>query len=100
MARPRKSHTVLQVWMAREKWNGKFAGVGNGGWAGSISFGSLASQIRRGYASASTNTGHAAVPGEDMAKFAYEPPEQLIDFAYRWHHETALKAKALVADVY
>ncbi len=100
IAPTRESHIVFEVWMPLEKWNGKFAGVGNGGWAGSISFGPLASQIRRGYASASTNTGHAAVPGEDMAKFAYEHPEQLIDFAYRSHHETALKAKALVEAFY
>src|SRR5437016_10156151 len=100
IAPTRESHIVFEVWMPLEKWNGKFAGVGNGGWAGSISFGPLASQLRRGYASASTNTGHAAVPGEDMAKFAYEHPEQLIDFAYRSHHETALKAKALVEAFY
>ena len=36
----------------------------------------------------------------DMARFAFEQPEQLIDFAYRSHHETALKAKALVQAFY
>ena len=76
------------MWLPLEKWNGRFAGVGNGGWAGTVSFGALATQIRRGYAAASTNTGHQAVPGVDMAKFAYEHPEHLIDFAYRSHHET------------
>ena len=35
-----------------------------------------------------------------MAKFGYEHPEQLVDFAYRSHHETALKAKALVQKFY
>ena len=77
------SHILFEVWLPLEKWNGKFAGVGNGGWAGTISFGALAGQIRRGYATASTNTGHQAMPGEDMARFAFEHPEQLIDFAYR-----------------
>ena len=58
-----ESHILFEVWMPLEKWNGKFAGVGNGGWAGTISFGALGDQLRRGYATASTNTGHEAAPG-------------------------------------
>ena len=45
-----ESHILFEVWMPLEKWNGKFAGVGNGGWAGTISFGALGDQLRRGYA--------------------------------------------------
>ena len=86
--------------MPLDNWNGKFAGVGNGGWAGIISFGPLADQLRRGYAAASTNTGHEASPGTNAAKFAFDKPEQLIDFAYRAHHETAMQAKALVQAFY
>jgi feruloyl esterase len=95
-----ESQIRFEVWMPLDKWNGKFAGVGNGGWAGTISYGALGDQLRRGYASASTNTGHEAAPGIDAAKFAYEKPEQLIDFAYRSHHETALTAKTLVQAFY
>lgn len=94
------SHILFEVWLPLQEWNGKFAGVGNGGWAGTISFGDLAEELRRHYASASTNTGHEAAPGEDMAKFAFDHPEQLIDFAYRAHHETTMKAKALVQAFY
>src|SRR5688572_12674607 len=86
--------------MPLENWNGKFAGVGNGGWAGTISFAGLADQLRRGYATASTNTGHEVQPGISAARFAHEKPEQLIDFAYRSHHLTALTAKALVQAFY
>jgi feruloyl esterase len=95
-----ESHIQFEVWLPLRNWNGRFAGVGNGGWAGNISFGALAQQIRRGYASASTNTGHESVPGVNAARFAFEHPEQLIDFAYRAHHETALKGKALVRAFY
>jgi feruloyl esterase len=94
------SRILFEVWMPLEKWNGKFAGVGNGGWAGAISFGPLGDQLRRGYATASTNTGHQAVPGVNAARFAYEKPEQLVDFAYRSQHETAVRAKALVEAFY
>ena len=95
-----ESQIVFEVWLPLEKWNGKFAGVGNGGWAGIISYGSLAEQLRRGYATASTNTGHEAAGGANAARFASEKPEQLIDFAYRSHHETALKAKAITEAFY
>lgn len=96
------SRILFEVWMPLENWNGKFAGVGNGGWAGVISLGSLGDQLRRGYATASTNTGHQAPSpaGLDAARFAHEQPEQLIDFAYRSHHETALAAKAIVQAFY
>ena len=98
--KPTKDSDILfEVWLPLEQWNGKLAGVGNGGWAGTISFGALGTQIRRGYAAASTNTGHVAVSGENMAKFAFEHPEQLTDFAYRSHHELATKAKAIAQAV-
>jgi len=95
-----ESQIAFEVWLPLEKWNGKFTGVGNGGWAGIISYGPLAEQLRRGYATASTNTGHQAAPGVNAARFAFEKPERLIDFAYRSHHETALKAKAITEAFY
>src|SRR5262245_36723985 len=42
----RESNILFEVWLPLDKWNGKFAGVGNGGWAGSISFGALQDQLR------------------------------------------------------
>ena len=95
-----QSDIRFEVWLPLEKWNGKFAGVGNGGWAGVISYGPLADQLRRGYATASTNTGHEAAPGVNAARFAFEKPEQLVDFAWRSQHETAVTAKALVGAFY
>ena len=94
------SQIRFEVWLPIDKWNGKFAGVGNGGWAGTLSFGPLAEQLRRGYATASTNTGHEVTGGANMARFAFEKPEQLIDFAYRSHHETSVVAKALTEAFY
>jgi len=95
-----ESEILFEVWLPLENWNGKFAGVGNGGWAGTISFAQIQDQLRRGYAAASNNTGHRAGPQFDAAKFAFDHPEQLIDFSYRAHHETTVKAKALVNAFY
>jgi feruloyl esterase len=100
IAPTKESQILFEVWLPLDKWNGKFSGVGNGGWAGNISYGALAEQLRRGYATASTNTGHEAAGGVNAARFAFEHPEQLIDFAYRSHHETAVHAKAIVGAFY
>ena len=62
-----------EVWLPQSGWNGKFQEVGNGAWAGSIQYGALAAALRRGYAAASTDAGHA---GED-ASFALGHPEKL-----------------------
>src|SRR5688572_4629777 len=53
------SDIKVEVWLP-QTWNGKFQAVGNGNWAGQISYGAMADQLRRGYAVASTDTGHAA----------------------------------------
>jgi hypothetical protein len=89
----------FEVWMPAEKWNGKFQGVGNGGFAGSISFGQMAAALRLGYATASTDTGHRAAGATD-ASWALGHPEKVVDFGYRAVHETAVAAKAAVAAFY
>ncbi len=92
------SHIEFEVWMPAAGWNGKFQGVGNGGYAGSIGWGSMAAALRNGYASASTDTGHRG--GATEATWAQGHPEKVIDFGYRAIHETTEKAKALVAAFY
>jgi hypothetical protein len=43
----------FEVWLppatGEKRWNGKFNGVGNGGLAGSISYGAMAQALARGY---------------------------------------------------
>ena len=85
-----------EIWLPVSGWNGKFLQVGNGAWGGSIQYGPLGEGLRRGYAVASTDTGHT---GAD-ASFAMGHPEKLIDFGYRSVHETALHGKATVAALY
>jgi feruloyl esterase len=85
-----------EVWLPMSGWNGKFLQVGNGAWGGSIQYAPLGDALRRGYAAASTDTGHT---GTD-ASFAVGHPEKLIDFGYRSVHETAAQGKATVAALY
>jgi len=90
------SHIEIEVWMPVEDWNGNFQAVGNGGWAGSISYGAMAAAVREGYATASTDTGHSG----GNALFAIGHPEKLVDYAYRAVHEMTVQAKALIAAYY
>src|SRR5215469_8463980 len=85
-----------ETWLPMSGWNGKFEMVGNGGWNGFIQYAALAAALRRGYATASTDTGHRG----DTASFAPGHPEKLIDFGYRAVHETTLRGKTVVAALY
>jgi feruloyl esterase len=84
-----------EVWMPAANWNGKFLMVGNGGWNGNIDRNALATALRRGYAAASTDTGHEGGGGPWMAN-----PEKLVDFGYRAVHETTARAKTLINAFY
>ena len=88
----------MELWLPLQNWNGKFLGAGNGGFAGSIQgrTNEMPDALRRGYATAGTDTGHQE-PGGD---WAIGHPEKVVDFAYRSTHEMTLKAKAIVKAFY
>jgi feruloyl esterase len=86
----------FEVWMPVDRWNGKFQAVGGGGFAGSISYGPMATALGRGYATASTDTGHSTPGGA----WALNRPDLVIDFAHRAIHEMTVKAKAIVEQFY
>ena len=92
------SNIQFEVWLPAADWNGKFLSVGNGGFAGSINYNALADDLRRGYATAATDTGHEG-DAED-ASWAYRHPEKVADFGYRALHLTAENAKALIRAFY
>jgi feruloyl esterase len=88
----------MEMWLPTENWNGKFMGVGNGGFAGSIQgrTNEMPQALRLGYATAGTDTGHQDQGGA----WAIGHPEKLVDFAYRSTHEMTLKAKEIVKTYY
>jgi feruloyl esterase len=92
------SDIKVEVWMPASGWNGRFLGVGNGGWAGRISYESLSAALRDGFATAGTDTGHQG-NGND-ARFAMGHPEKLIDFGFRAVHEMTVRAKAIIESFY
>jgi feruloyl esterase len=90
-----ESDINIEVWLPAANWNGKFNAVGNGGWNGSIDQNALATALRRGYAAASTDTGHQGGGGVWM-----QNQQKLIDFGSRAVHEMTVKGKAFINAYY
>lgn len=88
----------IEVWMPAEGWNGRFRGQGNGGFAGEIDYRRLGLAVQAKYASAATDTGHAA--GGTDARWALGHPEKVIDFGYRAIHEMTQIAKTVINAFY
>jgi hypothetical protein len=86
----------FEVWLPASNWNGKFEGVGNGGLAGTVSFAAMATAVRRGYATASTDTGHTTTEPREWL----ENRERLVDYSYRGLHLTTTAAKTIIDSFY
>ncbi len=96
------SQINFEVWLPSETWNGKFLSSGEGGYAGTLNYtrsgldGGLDELIRRGYATASTDTGHLA----SDPNWAIGHPERVIDYAHRAKHLVTVAAKGLITAFY
>ncbi len=99
------SDIKIEVWLplvrqgsgeAGSGWNGKLEAVGNGAWAGNISYPAMATALAAGYGTVSTDTGHV---GGD-AKFMVGHPDKLVDFEERAVHEMTVAAKAIASAFY
>jgi feruloyl esterase len=90
------SDIKIEVWLPASPWNGKLQAVGNGAWAGNISYPAMATALAAGYVTVSTDTGHT---GGDP-KFMVGHPEKLVDFEERSVHEMTVTAKAIAAAYY
>ncbi len=88
---------TFEVWLPAVGWNGRFQGVGGGGLAGVVSYAALATALRAGYATASTDTGH--IGGMD-GTWAIGHPELLADFGHRAVHETTVRGKEITRAFY
>lgn len=102
----------VEAWLP-QNWNGRFEGVGGGGYSCGISYGgalyggntggvpSLAAAITAGYAAASTDCGHTGVDGSFALTASGTLNEPLItDFASTGIHDMTVDGKALTAAFY
>ena len=90
----------FEVWLPINEWNGKFQGVGNGGMAGRISYAAMGTALKRGYATASTDTGHKAGDIPFDSSWALGRPDLIEDYGHRALHVTTVNAKAVTEAFY
>src|SRR5262245_49667632 len=86
-------------------WNNRFYMVGGGGFAGQLSLGPMNAGLQKGYATATTDTGHDAAK-EPLATFAERrannpnADRKKLDYAYLAVHNTAALAKQIIRAYY
>jgi feruloyl esterase len=97
------SKIQFEVWLPLPAgWNGKFLSSGEGGFAGQLNYGrngtdgAIDEALRRGFATASTDTGHLS----SDQWWAIGHPEKATDYLYRAKHVTTVAAKAIIAAYY
>jgi feruloyl esterase len=93
------SQIKVELWLPISGWNHRLEGTGNGGFAGNISYGSLAGGLRNGYATANTEMGMTTPPGQTAGIFI-DRPERWTDWGWRATHEMTVFSKAMVAAFY
>jgi Tannase and feruloyl esterase len=96
---PSSDSTIrFELWLPAQDWNGRFLGVGNGGFAGTIYYSQLAAYVKRGFAAAGSDAGHQAEATD--ASWAYGHPEKIKDFGWRAVHLTRLRSAEIIAAFY
>ena len=87
------SEIKVELWIPSANWNGKFQAFGNGAFNGTIAYAAMESALKQGYATSSTDTGHAG----GGAAWALGHPEKVVDFGWRAVHEMTLASKKIIA---
>jgi feruloyl esterase len=87
------SDIKVELWIPAANWNGKYQAVGNGAFNGTLSYPAMSTALTRGYATSSTDTGHAG----GGASWAAGHPEKVVDFGWRAVHEMAVVSKKIIA---
>jgi feruloyl esterase len=72
--------------------------VGNGGLGGGLNFPDCGAGIRRGFACATTDTGHSSSLFD--GSWAYNNTETVIDWGYRAMHLSVVLSKQIVQQYY
>jgi feruloyl esterase len=94
------SEIQIEVWLPpKESWNGRLLGTGNGGYSGALSYPTMETALKAGYAVTGSDTGHTGHTGGDL-KFGLGHPEKIIDWSYRAVHVMTDVAKLVARNYY
>ena len=87
----------FEVWLPQAaNWNGKYLGAGQGGNAGVENYRDMARGLDRGYATASTDTGHKITDEH----WILGDPHRIVNLGYRSNHLLQEIAKKIIAAYY
>lgn len=86
---------VTELWLPLSTWNGKFQGIGNHGFGGEFEYSDMGPEIVKGYAVATTDTGH---PGTGTAWM--QNWQQIINYGYLGIHEMTVQSKEIIKAFY
>jgi feruloyl esterase len=89
----------FEIWLP-PVWNQRYLGVGNGGYTGAINYPALIGGVARGFATASTDTGHVTPGGFFDSRWMPGHPDRVENFGRRGHHRLAETAKRIVRAFY
>jgi len=89
----------FEIWLPPQ-WNQRYLGVGNGGYTGAINYPSLIGGVTRGFATASTDTGHITPDSFFDSRWIPGHPDRVENFGRRAQHLLALNAKRIVRAYY
>lgn len=89
----------VELWLPEEGWNGRFLGLGNGGYAGTLNYPALAAGLKRGYAVAHTDMGTAPSTALDGLPLIGHP-EKWLDWGHRSTHLMTTLSKSLLQTYY
>ena len=89
----------FEVWLPKE-WNDRFQGVGNGGFSGGLNYPAMNAAVTRGFATASTDTGHVTPDHMFDVSWIRGHPDRVENFGHRAHHLLAVTAKKIIAAYY
>ncbi|MEV0847652.1 tannase/feruloyl esterase family alpha/beta hydrolase [Streptomyces sp. NPDC049954] len=94
------SSVSMELWLPADGWNGRYMQVGTHGFGGVIHREEMAPQLRRGFATAATDSGHTAPAGVFDSTWAFESRQRVTDYAWRSVHETAVNAQRVIGSFY
>jgi feruloyl esterase len=91
----------VELWMPTASWNGRFEGIGNGGYAGTIALGvpAMIAGLQQGFAVATTDMG-TAPSGNNDGDALIGHPQKWIDFGWRATHLMTTTSKQLMQAFY
>ncbi|KXH64542.1 tannase and feruloyl esterase [Colletotrichum salicis] len=98
--------TQVQIWLPSvEAWNGRFVGVGGGGYsAGQFGSEKVVATLAQGYATSSTDAGHDYTTWEEapwaLKKDGTVNERLLVNYAHVAVHDMTVIAKSIVAQYY